>query len=64
MPDTLASLIVSALNIVNNFLGGLVNLGASPPLTPIGSNLVNSLAHDAVSIAQVLANMAVNNPIP
>jgi len=64
MPHDLATLIVSALNIVNNFIGGLVILGAPQPLTPIGSDFVNSMAHNAVTIAQILANMANNNPIP
>jgi hypothetical protein len=64
MPGDLATLIVTALNIINNFLGGLVNLGAPQPLTPICLDFVNALAHDAVSIAQVLANMTMNNPIP
>ena len=63
MPHSLASLIVSALNIVNNVLSGLVDLGASQPLTPTGSDLVNGLAHDAVSLAQFLAHIAGHNPI-
>lgn len=62
MPHSLANLIVSALNIVNNALDGLVNLGASQPLTPMGSDLVHGLAHDAVSIAQFFANIAGHYP--
>ena len=64
MPHDLATLIVSALNIVNNFIGGLVILGAPQPLTPTGSTLVNGVAHNAVTIAQILANMTIHNPIP
>jgi len=64
MPHTLADLIVSVLNTINNFLGGLVDLGASQPLTPTGSTLVNGVAHNAVTIAQILANMTIHNPIP
>lgn len=63
MPHSMASLIVSALNVVNNSLSGLVTLGPSQPLTPMGSHLVNGLAHDAVSLAQFLANIATHNPI-
>ena len=63
MPHSLATLMVSALNIVNNVLGGLVNQGASQQLTPMGSDIVNGLAHDAVSLAQFLAHIAVENPI-
>ena len=62
MPHSLANLIVSALNIINNTLGGLVNTGASQPLTPMGSNLVHGLANDAVSLAQFLANIAGHYP--
>jgi hypothetical protein len=64
MPGDLATLIVTALNIINNFLGGLVNLGAPQPLTPVGLDYVNKIASSATSIAQALANIAVNNPIP
>lgn len=59
----MASLIVSALNIVNNALSGLVSLGAPHPLTPMGSELVNGVAHNAVSWAQFLASIVGHNPI-
>jgi len=64
MPHSLATVIVSALNIVNNFLDGLVNLGAPQPLTSTGLDFVHGVANGAVTIAQALANMAVHNPIP
>lgn len=64
MPHSLATLIVSALNIINNALAGLVNPGSSQPLTPMGSELVNGLAHSAVSWAQFLASIVGHNPIP
>jgi len=63
MPHSLAGFIVHALNIVNNMLGGLVDLGSSQPLTLMGSDLVKGVANDAVSLAWFLAHIAVENPI-
>lgn len=63
MPNTMANFIESVLNILNNLLGGLVDLGSSQPLTPMGSELVKGVANDAVSLAWFLARIAVENPI-
>ena len=63
MPHSSASLIETALHVLNNILSGLVNLGSVHPLTPMGSTLVNGLAHDAVAMAHFLASIAVHNPI-
>jgi NAD dependent epimerase/dehydratase family enzyme len=63
MPDTMADLIETTLNVVNNLLSGFVNLGAPQPLTNMGSDLVNGLAHNAVDLAWFLAYIAGEAPI-
>jgi len=63
MPDTLANLIVTTLKVVNIILDIWVNLGASQPLTPEGSQLVDGLSQAAVAIAHAMAQLAMNNPI-
>lgn len=63
MPHDLATLIVTALKIVNQILDGFVTLGAPQPLTLTGSQFVNGLAQGAVTIAHAMASLAMNNPI-
>ncbi len=63
MPQSLATIIESVMNIINNILGGWVDLGAPQPLTTMGSDFVSSVAYDAVSLAHFLAHIAVQNPI-
>ena len=63
MPQNLADLIVAALRVVNIMFGIWVDLGAAQPLTSDGSILVNSLAQVAVTMANTMALLAMNNPL-
>ena len=64
MPDDLAQVIVATLKIVNAVFSIWVNLGAAQPLTTNGTSLTNNMAQIAVTIAQTMAQLAMNNPIP
>ena len=63
MPENLADLIVATLKVVNLVLDIWVDLGAVQPLTSEGSILVNNLAQIAVTMAQTMAQLAMNNSI-
>jgi hypothetical protein len=63
MPHDLATLIVTALKIVNQILDGFVTLGVPQPLTLTGSEFVDALSQSAVAIAKAMAQLAMNNPI-
>ena len=63
MPENFAELIVATLKVVNAMLGIFVDLGANPPLTNDGSILVNNLGVVAVTWANTVAQLFLNNPI-
>jgi hypothetical protein len=63
MPERLADVIVAALRVVNIMLNTWVDLGAPDPLTSSGHILVDNLAQVAVTMANTLALLLLNNPV-
>lgn len=57
MTDSLVSLIMGVLAVMDRVLDGVVNLSAAEPLTNMGSGNAGALAEIAVAVADFMAKL-------